>query len=127
MCLFGSTKLDAGMDASTALEELVGLSTQIVEVVVATPEGVIEAAHAAGEERAQALAAAGAELFAAAATIRPSSQAVERVHVDLERGSVVACTDGERSIVATTIAEPTAGLVAYDLRMALRRLRGEAA
>lgn len=115
------------MDASGALEELVGLSTQIVEVVIATPDGSIEAARAAGDERARALAAAGTELLAAAATIRPSSQDVARVHVDLERGSVVACTDGERSIVATTIAEPTAGLVAYDLRTALRRLRGEAA
>jgi len=115
------------MKASAALAELVGLSTQIVEVVVTTPDGAIEAAHAAGEERARALAAAGTELLAAAATIRPSSQEVERVHVDLGRGSVVACTDGERSIVATTIVEPTAGLVAYDLRTALRRLRGEAA
>ena len=45
------------------------------------------------------------------------------MHVDLERGSLVVVRDAERSIVATTVAEPTAGLVAFDLRAALRRLR----
>ena len=57
---------------------------------------------------------------------RPSVLAdpgVERVHVDVERGSLVVVRDGERSIVATTIAEPTVGLVAFDLRATLRRLR----
>lgn len=113
------------MEASAALAELVALSTQVVEVVIATPEGDVEAARAASDERAGALAAAGVELLAAAGSMRAGD--VERVHVDLDRGSVVVCSDGDRSIVATTIAEPTAGLVAYDLRVALRRVRGEAA
>ena len=62
----------------------------------------------------------GAELLAAAAAIRADGPAVERVHVDLERGSLVVVRDGERTIVATTVAEPTVGLVAYDLRTAAR-------
>ena len=111
------------MDASAALAELVGLSTQVVEAVIVGTDGAVEAAHAAGEERAQALAEAGGSLLAAAAAIRPSAPPVERVHVDLERGSLVVVRDAERSIVATTVAEPTAGLVAFDLRAALRRLR----
>jgi len=115
------------MEASAAVAELVALSTQVVEVVIATPGGTIEAARVASDERAGALAAAGAELLAAAGTLRTGDDPVERVHVDLERGSLVVCFDGERSIVATTNAEPTAGLVAYDLRVALRRVRGEAA
>ena len=45
------------------------------------------------------------------------------MHVDLERGSLVVVRDAERSIVATTVAEPTVGLVAFDLRATLRRLR----
>jgi hypothetical protein len=49
------------------------------------------------------------------------------VHVDTDRGSLVAVTDGERTAVATTVAEPTVGLVAYDLRAALARVRGDAA
>jgi predicted regulator of Ras-like GTPase activity (Roadblock/LC7/MglB family) len=113
----------AVMDASAALAELVGLSTQVVEAVIVGTDGAVEAAHAAGEERAQALAEAGGSLLAAAAAIRPSAPPVERVHVDLERGSLVVVRDAGRSIVATTVAEPTAGLVAFDLRAALRRLR----
>ena len=122
MGLVGSA---AGMDASSALTELVGLSTQIVEVVIVGPGGEVEAAHPAGDERSRELASAGEAALAAAAEVRPAGPAVERVHVDLERGSLVVVRDDVRTIVATTVAEPTAGLVAYDLRVALRRA-GEA-
>lgn len=108
------------MDASAALSELVALSTQVVEAVVTTPEGAVEAARAE-DERARRLAATGAELLAQASSLRPEV-AVERVHVDLERGSLVAVSDGRRTIVARTVPEPTAGLVAFDLRTALRRI-----
>jgi hypothetical protein len=111
------------MDADAALSELTGLSTQVVEVAVGGAGGDVEAARGADEERAQALLSAGTALLQVATSLRPSAPPVERVHVDLERGSVVALTDGERTIVATTVAEPTAGLVAFDLRAALRRLR----
>ena len=112
------------MDASAALSELVGLSTQVVEVVITGPEGTVEAARTGSEERTRALAAAGSELVALAVPLRPGAS-VERVHVDLDTGSVVVARDGERTIVATTVAEPTAGLVAFDLRTALRRVRGD--
>jgi predicted regulator of Ras-like GTPase activity (Roadblock/LC7/MglB family) len=115
------------MDASTALTELVGLSTQVVEVVIAGPDGSVEAARTAGDDRARELASAGEALLAEAAAVRPDAAAVERVHVDLERGSLVVVRDGERSITATTVPEPTAGLVAFDLRTALRRAAGDEA
>jgi predicted regulator of Ras-like GTPase activity (Roadblock/LC7/MglB family) len=117
----------AGMDASAALSELVGVSTQVVEAVIVGPGGAVEAARTAGDERAVTLAAHGFELLEAAAPIRAGGPAVERVHVDTDRGSLVAVTDGERTAVATTVAEPTVGLVAYDLRAALARVRGDAA
>ena len=110
------------MDASAALSELVGLSTQVVEAVVASADGTVEAARAADEGRALTLAAAGSALLTEAAALRQASPVVERVHVDLERGSLVAVSDGRRTIVATTVPEPTAGLVAFDLRTALRRI-----
>lgn len=110
------------MDASAALSELVGLSTQVVEAVVAGPDGAVEAARAADDERARRLATAGAELLAEASALRPGAPGVERVHVDLERGSLVAVSSAGRTIVATTVPEPTAGLVAFDLRAALRRV-----
>jgi predicted regulator of Ras-like GTPase activity (Roadblock/LC7/MglB family) len=117
----------AGMDACVALSELVGVSTQVVEAVIVGPEGAVEAARTAGDERAAALAAHGAELLAVAASIRADGPSVERVHVDTERGSLVAVSDGERTAVATTVAEPTVGLVAHDLRTALSRVRGDGA
>jgi hypothetical protein len=112
------------MDASAALSELVGLSTQVVEVVIAGAGGEIEAARTSGNDRARELAALGQALLAEAASVRPGS-AVERVHVGLERGAVVVVRDGERSITATTVPEPTAGLVAFDLRTALRPAAGD--
>ena len=108
------------MDAQAALSELVALSTQVVEAVVTMSDGAVEAARAEGE-RARGLAAAGAELLAEASSLRPEV-GVERVHVDLGRGSLVAVSDGARTIVARTVPDPTAGLVAFDLRTALRRI-----
>jgi predicted regulator of Ras-like GTPase activity (Roadblock/LC7/MglB family) len=109
------------MDASAALSELVALSTQVVEAVVTAPDGAVAAARAADDDRAGRLAAAGAELLAEASALRPGT-VVDRVHVDLERGSLVAASDGARAIVVTTVPAPTAGLVAFDLRTALRRI-----
>jgi predicted regulator of Ras-like GTPase activity (Roadblock/LC7/MglB family) len=114
------------MDASTALTELVGLSTQVVEAVIAGPGGDIEAAHAGSDARARSLAATASKLLSEAGELRSGAR-VERVQVDLARGSVVVVRDAERTIVATTVAEPVGGLVAYDLRAALRRARGDGA
>ena len=111
----------AGMDASAALSELLALSTQVVEAVVTRPDGTVEAARPMEDARARGLAAAGTELLAEASSLRPEV-AVERVHVDLGRGSLVAVSDGARTIVARTVPDPTAGLVAFDLRTALRRI-----
>ena len=112
------------MDASAALSELVELSTQVVEVVIAGAGDQVEAARTSDDDRARELASVGEALLAEAAGVRPGT-AVERVHVELERGAVVVVRDGERSITATTVPEPTAGLVAFDLRTALRRVAGD--
>jgi hypothetical protein len=114
------------MDATAALSELLEVSTQVVEAVVTGADGRVEASRTADDGRARALAAAGAGLLSEAASIRPGAP-VERVHVDLDRGSLVAVTDGGRTVTATTVAEPTAGLLAYDLRALLARTRGESA
>ena len=113
------------MDASNALSELFSLSTQVVEAVIAGADGEVEAARTADDTRTAALVSSGAEILAAAAVLRGGGPPVERVHVDLEGGSLVVVGDGVRTIVATTVAEPTAGLVAYDLRAALTALGRE--
>jgi predicted regulator of Ras-like GTPase activity (Roadblock/LC7/MglB family) len=113
------------MDASAALTELVGLSTQVVEAVIAGPDGAVEAAHTASDARARALAATAVKLLSEVGDLH-APVPVERVQVDLERGSVFVVRDLERTIVAATVAEPVGGLVAHDLRTALRRVRGAA-
>ena len=108
------------MDASAALSELFGVSTQVVEAVVTRPGGDVEAARTASADRAAALARAATELLSAVGGIR--TEPVERVQVDLARGSLVAVTDGARAICATTVAHPTDALVAHDLRTTLARI-----
>jgi predicted regulator of Ras-like GTPase activity (Roadblock/LC7/MglB family) len=110
------------MDASAALADLLGVSTEVVEAVVTGPSGLVEAARSPGGERTRLIADTGAELFSAASGIR-AGEPLERVQIDLERGSLVAMTDGTRAIVATTVPEPTTALVAHDLRTTLARLR----
>jgi len=58
--------------------------------------------------------------------VRPASD-VSRVEVVTETGGVFVVVEGGRTAVATTVPEPTAGLVIYDLRTALRRLAEEPA
>jgi hypothetical protein len=112
------------MDAPAALSKLVEVSTEVVEAVVVDASGSIVAARCAGDERARALAEGGLELLSTAGRLRPA-EPVERVQVDLARGSVVVATDGERTVAATTVASPSSALVAHDLRAVLRRLGGE--
>jgi hypothetical protein len=109
------------MDAHAALAELVAASTEVVEAVVLDSSGGIVAARCAGDRRAQALARGGVELVSAAGRVRPA-EAVERVQVDLDRGSLVVATDGARTVAATTVAHPTGALVAHDLRALLHRV-----
>ena len=68
------------------------------------------------------LARAADGLLAAAAAVRPGGPEVERVEVVLPAGGVFVVRDGDRVAAATTVPEPTAGLVLYDLRTCLRRI-----
>lgn len=113
------------MDAPAALTHLLSLSTQVVEAVVTGPAGV-EASSAAETDRAEALASAGAALLVAAASVRPGV-GVERVAVEMSDAALLVVSDGARSIVVTTIPEPTLGLLAYDLRTTLRSVTESAA
>jgi predicted regulator of Ras-like GTPase activity (Roadblock/LC7/MglB family) len=109
------------MDAQAALDELTTLSQQVVEAVITSADGRVVASTVGDMTRAESLGRAGAEMLSAVADLRAGGAAVERVEVALNAGSVFCVREGERSIVATTIAEPTPGLVLYDLRTALRR------
>jgi predicted regulator of Ras-like GTPase activity (Roadblock/LC7/MglB family) len=108
------------MEPHEALAELLTLSSQIEDVAILGGSGFVLASSGA-PERGEQLARVAAALLAAAADVRPSGE-VSRVEVDLGESSIFVVVEGGRTAVATTVPEPTAGLVLYDLRTALRRL-----
>lgn len=110
------------MDAKAALDELTELSTQVQAAVVSATEGAVVGSTLADAARAEALARAGADALAAAADVRPGGPDVTRVEVALPEGHLFVVREGGRTIAATTVPEPTSGLVLYDLRTVLRRL-----
>jgi predicted regulator of Ras-like GTPase activity (Roadblock/LC7/MglB family) len=109
------------VDTEAALAELMELSAQIETAAVLASDGSVIAATVTAE-RAAALAAAAGRLADAAHAVRPDGPQVARVEVTLPEGSTFLVYEGERRIVATTVPEPTAGLVVYDLRTCLRRI-----
>lgn len=109
------------MGPAEALAELTELSSQVEDAAILGESGFVLVSTGT-PERGEELARVAAELLAAAGDVRPDGPPVTRLEVSLEAGSVFVVREGGRTAVATTVPEPTAGLVVYDLRTALRRL-----
>jgi hypothetical protein len=93
-----------------------------------SPGGDVVAAAGADGEQARDLARGARELVAAAADAMGGSEARERlvqIQAALPQGSVFVVQDEERLVAAVTVAEPTVGLVFYDLKTCLRQVAGE--
>jgi predicted regulator of Ras-like GTPase activity (Roadblock/LC7/MglB family) len=111
------------MDAVGALADLTEISSQVEAAVVFDEDGTVLASTlddgAPGERLAGAaldlLASAGEQSYGAGRTLT-------QLEVALREGSVFVVRDQDRSIVATTRADPTSGLVFYDLKTCLRAL-----
>jgi hypothetical protein len=103
--------------ADDALAHLTEISTQIEAAVVLDREGGVQAATV-DDERAGRIARAALELFRQADAQR--EQELVQLDAALAGGSVFVVRDEERLIAATTGPGPTAGLVFYDLKSALR-------
>lgn len=109
------------MDAAAALAGLQELSRQVTGAIVLGSDGAVEASTLS-EERTARFARTVQELVAAASEVRSASEPPNRIEVSLDEGAVFVVTEGTRSIAALTTAQPTAGLVVYDLRAALRSI-----
>ncbi len=114
------------MEPNEALAELTELSSQVEDAAILGETGFVLASTGV-PERGEQLARVAAELLAAAADVRTGGPEVTRVDVALPEGSVFVVREGSRTAVATTVPRPTAGLVVYDLRTALRRVGEQAA
>jgi predicted regulator of Ras-like GTPase activity (Roadblock/LC7/MglB family) len=114
------------MDAHQALADLAEISSQIQAAVLIGPDDDVSASTISGEGRSQDFARAARELLAAAETVRSSGgETLTQLEVATREGSIFVVRDGGRTIAATTSAEPTVGLVFYDLKSCLRSVTEE--
>ena len=110
----------ATVDAAAALAELTDISPQIRRVVVVDAAGAVVGSNAPDAGAAARLAERGLHLAAEADQVRGSH--VSQLEAATGEGSVFVVRDDGRTIVAITRAEPTVGLVFYDLKTALRSI-----
>jgi predicted regulator of Ras-like GTPase activity (Roadblock/LC7/MglB family) len=108
-----------------AIAELRELSTQIETVTIASRDGDVLASSLSGESSTRA-AAAARQLADGADHVRRDlgREALAQLQAATPDGSVFVVVDGERMAVATTGADPTVGLVFYDLKTLLRQTAG---
>jgi predicted regulator of Ras-like GTPase activity (Roadblock/LC7/MglB family) len=112
------------VDAAQALADLTEISSQIEAAVLFDAAGAVEGSTLADEEKAQRLAEAASRLLERAEAVRSEDVAVTQVEAALAEGCVFVVRDGDRRIAATTVANPTVGLVFYDLKSCLRDSAG---
>ena len=110
------------MDAAQAIADLTEISSQIESVVVFDSDGTIVGSTFDDEAAATRFADAARALLDAGDAVRPGSEALTQLDAETEEGSVFVVRDGERTIAATAGADPTVGLVFYDLKSCLRAL-----
>jgi predicted regulator of Ras-like GTPase activity (Roadblock/LC7/MglB family) len=108
------------VDVAQALADLTEISSQIEAAVLFRADGSVEGSTLVDETAAKALAEAAAALLDRAEAVRVSEAEVTQVEAATADGCVFVVRDGERRIAATTVADPTVGLVFYDLKSCLR-------
>jgi predicted regulator of Ras-like GTPase activity (Roadblock/LC7/MglB family) len=111
------------MDAQQALADLTEISSQIEAAVVFDDQGKVAGSTLADSGRANELAKAAGALLSAAEGVKTGDSALTQVEISTGEGSVFVVRDGKTSIAATTGGNPTAGLVFYDLKSALRSVK----
>lgn len=111
------------MDAQQALADLTEISSQIEAAVVFDDQGKVAGSTLSEGRGADELAKAAAALLAAAEGVRTGESVLTQLEVSTGEGSVFVVRDGKTSIAATTGGNPTAGLVFYDLKSALRSVK----
>jgi predicted regulator of Ras-like GTPase activity (Roadblock/LC7/MglB family) len=104
-------------EPSAALAELTEISTQVEAAVLFDADGKVVAATIP-EDRAERVATSAKALLEQAGQIGEGE--LTQVEASTAEGSLFVVKDGSAMIAATTSAEPTAGLVFYDLKSALR-------
>jgi predicted regulator of Ras-like GTPase activity (Roadblock/LC7/MglB family) len=108
------------VDAAQALADLTEISSQIQAAVLFGADGTVQGSTLSGDASAQRLAESAAALLDRAGALREEASAVTQVEASTAEGCVFVVRDGDRRIAATTVPQPTVGLVFYDLKSCLR-------
>lgn len=108
------------MDVQQALADLTEISSQIEAAVLFDGAGAVQGSTLARDAAAKGLADAVASLLEQADALRTGEPPVTQLEAATADGCVFVVRDGDRRIAATTVAEPTVGLVFYDLKSCLR-------
>jgi predicted regulator of Ras-like GTPase activity (Roadblock/LC7/MglB family) len=116
----------ARVNPAEAIAELKELSTQIESVTLVDRNGDVVASSVAAPQAGR-VAAAATELVAGADELRADlgRDALAQVQAAMAEGSVFVVVDDRRIAVATTGADPTVGLVFYDLKTLLRQTESQ--
>jgi predicted regulator of Ras-like GTPase activity (Roadblock/LC7/MglB family) len=112
------------MDAPQALADLTEISSQVVDVAIIDADGGILATTAREAGRAERFAAGVARLLEQAEVLREGRGLPDLAQLEAAtlEGSVFVVRRNGRTIAATTLPDPTVGLVFYDLKHCLRSL-----
>ncbi len=106
--------------AEKALAELTDISSQVRSAVLFDGGGNVLASTLPAE-RAEGFAVAARLLWEQAEVVRGDDEAkLTQLEAATKDGSVFIVREAEQTLAAVTSPEPTAGLVFYDLRSALR-------
>ena len=108
------------MEAAQALADLTEISSQIEAAVLADSGGSVLASSFSESEEAAGLARAAVELLAAAEEEGGGGDRLVQVQAAASEGSLFVVRDERSVVAAVTNADPTVGLVFYDLKTCLR-------
>ena len=110
-------------DVQHALADLTEISSQIQAAVLFDDKGKVAGSTIHDAGRADEFARRASELLAAAEELKSGDTPLTQLEVATGEGSVFVVRDGATCIAATTTANPTVGLVFYDLKSALRSVK----
>ena len=108
------------MDGAQAIADLTEISSQIESVVLLDGKGAVAGSTFADDASATRFADAAKALLDASESLREGGEALTQLEAETPEGSVFVLREGDRLIAATTVPDPTVGLVFYDLKSALR-------
>ncbi len=116
------------VDPAQALADLTEISSQIEAAVLADATGTVLASTLGEAEKGERMARAVFDFLAAAERTQPQSpERLVQIEAATPGGSLFVVRDDVRVAAAATRADPTSGLVFYDLKTCLRLIGEEPA